>query len=377
MNRDYKTFVLRDGVDLYYDETLEVAIFIFLATRKRIKLKIRKEFILLVSSMDGATILHDKFISYAFSSQEIKNFYNLLDYLYEHNILIEKDWIRLLDFDDDYIKLYDRHFKYLLDLTCGGIKEIELIQKRIFTTKIAIFGLGAVGASLARELVMLGFVNFLLIDYDNVDEQDISRNLIYNNLSINNSKTEICKKMLLSVNKHANITTKELILNTDTKLDFLDDYDFIINSANTPYIGYTSIKLSRYILNTKKILFICGGFDAHLASLGELIIPGITPCSDCYTTYFSKALQDWKPMPHPKQNRTKVFGGLSSLSLFSASAAAMQILKYFIDYNQANILGGRGEFLFDNYIVDKFEVPKDENCQFCKNLKSNMNSEVQ
>jgi hypothetical protein len=165
-----------------------------------------------------------------------------------------------------------------------------------------------------------------------------------------------------------NIESFNISLNIDTNLnDYLYDVDFIINAADEPYIGYTSLKLSRYCVSTLKPLFIAGGFDAHLASIGELIIPNVTPCSDCYANYFQKALENWKPIVHPVENRSIAFGGINSMSVFSASTSSLTILKYFINEENINEIGGRGEFLFPNYNLDTFEVYRNAECRVCKN----------
>lgn len=358
--------ILRYGIDLYYNEEDNLAIFVYLASREKMKLAITSNLLLIISKMDGDKTLDEYALDEHLTKDEKNKFFKLVDFLYNKNILIEKDWIQLLDFNENYKQLFDRQFKYLLDITTGGIKEVEKIQKKIFNTKIAIFGLGAVGATIARELAMLGFVNFILIDYDTIDEQDISRNILFNNQKLNEKKVDLAEEMLLKINPDISVSTYLQTLDIETNLSFIDDCDLIINSANTPYIGYTSIKLSRYCIDKNKLLFVCGGFDAHLASLGELIIPKVTPCSDCYTTYFTESLKDWKPMKHPIEDREKVFGGLISLSLFSSSVSVMTILKYFID-NNSKELNKRGEFLFEDYSIYEFTVPKDEDCLFCSN----------
>jgi len=109
-----------------------------------------------------------------------------------------------------------------------------------------------------------------------------------------------------------------------------------------------------------------GGFDAHLASLGELLIPHVTPCADCYATFFHESLKDWKPIPHPVKEREGWFGGLGSLSTFSASTAVLDILGYFMNPEDRKAApGGRGEFLFHDYSLDTFVVERDKECQFC------------
>jgi len=358
--------ILRDGVDIYFNEDDNFVFFVFLASRKRLKLQINPKLLLIISKLDGENLLNYYIEKYNLTFKEESQLNNLLLYLYNKNILVEKNWIDLLDLDDEYKVFLTRHLRYLLDILDGGIKTVEKIQKNIATTKITIFGLGAVGSGLVRELAMMGFQNFILIDYQDIKEQDISRNILYNSENIGERKIDVAEKMLLDINPYIKIQKRKEHLNTNTDLSFLSDRDFIINSANKPYIGYTSIKLSRYCVKNNKPLFVCGGFDAHLASLGELILPRITPCSDCYSTYFTEALKDWKPITHPITDRDKVFGGLVSLNLFSASTSALTILKYYINNNLSN-LNKRGEFLFDNYQIDEFTIPKDEDCQICSN----------
>ncbi len=357
-------FILRDGIDLYFNEDTELAIFVFLASRKRISIKVESKLLLIISKLDGINTIDYYKDYYQLNKKEIINFDNLVNYLYSKNILIEKNWIDLLEFRDEYKLLLSRQFKYLLDIIDSGVSGVQEIQNKILNTKVAIFGLGAVGSLMARELSMIGFSNFLLVDYDVIDEQDIARNILFDKEKLGSKKISLAKEMLLKINPNIAISTVSSVLDINTNLQFLDECDLIINSANTPYIGYTSIKLSRYCIEKNKLLFVCGGFDAHLASLGELIVPGITPCSDCYTTYFTESLKDWKPAKHPITDRTKVFGGLSSLSLFSASMSVMTILKYFIDNDSAS-LSKRGEFLFDSYTIDEFNVPKDQHCHYC------------
>lgn len=363
---NFSNLILRDGVDIYFNEDENIVFFVFLASRKRLKLQINPKLLLVVSSLDGKNSL-DYFIKkYTLTEQEVFQLDKLVNYLYDKNILIEINWIDLLNLDNEYKIFLTRHLRYLLDILDGGIKTVEKVQKNIYLTKITVFGVGAVGSALIRELAMMGFQNFTLIDYQNIKAEDISRNILYNHKNIGESKVEFAKKMLLNINPNMNVQVKQDYLNTDTDLSFLNNTDFIVNSANKPYIGYTSIKLSRYCIKNNKPLFVCGGFDAHLASIGELILPKITPCSDCYSTYFSEALKDWKPVNHPVKDRDKVFGGLVSLSLFSASTSALIILKYYINNNLPD-LNKRGEFLFDTYEIDEFMIPRDENCQVCSN----------
>ena len=118
-------------------------------------------------------------------------------------------------------------------------------------------------------------------------------------------------------------------------------------------------------------MFVAGGFDAHLMSTGELIVPYETPCVDCYVSYFSKSLADWKPSYNLNAiEETNVekgnfeVGGLSSMSLFSISYAVISIIDY-IATNDARRNKGRGELLIDEMKITYLNIPKNPNCKTC------------
>ena len=133
-----------------------------------------------------------------------------------------------------------------------------------------------------------------------------------------------------------------------------------------PYIGYTASKISRVCVKQNLPHFIAGGFDAHLASTGELIVPYLTPCVECYSGYFKEKLKDWKPKKHPVKTRYVEIGGLASMSLFSVSYAVIEILKYIaglVDTNEEYKV--RGELLFQDLNLTYLNVKKNIECPIC------------
>ncbi len=360
---------LRDGIDVYLFDDLVT--FVFLSSRKRISVKITS---VLIESLQWLTGSHSfdelniKFLS--LNTNFDKNSFKLfIEYLIEKNIVINKDWMSSLSFPKKYISRLEKQFEFLFDII-ENAENISIIQNRIYTSKIAIIGIGSIGSWIARELAMIGFMNFLFVDFDKVSFSDISRHSFYTEKNINEYKVDVLQKELLKIDECLKIQTANIPIKIDTNIDdLLSDVDFIINSADEPYIGYTSLKLSRYCVSHKKALFIAGGFDAHLGCIGELIIPGITPCSDCYNTYFTNALKDWKPIKHPVTERKTKFGGLPSFSVFSASSGVLQILRYFINNYNIDNISKRGELNFYNYELIDFVVPKNPNCPVCKDLK--------
>lgn len=358
---------IRDGIDVYIEND-NILIFVYLSSRKRIRLKANEIYIKLLEKMNGENSF--KKLKYFFDNESDlsdKSFNKFVNYLFEKSIIVNCDWLEKIKLPTNYKNRLEKQFNFLLDVTFDT-NLVEKVQSKIYDSQIAVLGIGSVGSWIIRELVMMGFMNFLIIDGDVVEKSDAARHAFFNRNYIGEKKVELVKDELLRLNSKIKVDCLENYLSKEDNVnDILSNSDFIINTADEPYIGYSSLKLSRYCVDKNKPLLVAGGFDAHLGCIGELIIPGKSPCSDCYNNYFTEALKDWKPFSHPVKDRRSSFGGLPSLTAFSASAASMKILKYFMDSKQ-EVENGRGELLFDDYYLDKFFVKKDKNCSVCGDL---------
>lgn len=355
---------LRDGVDVYINDQDKTVIFVFLSTRERIQLNVEPFLVKLLPDMDGEHTVNN-LIENAGGEQK-NQIVSFVGYLETKGILVDAAWFEKLELEESYKARLEKQIFFLMDMTSSVDKTFS-IQNKIKNSTIAIFGLGAIGSWILVELLQMGFEKIKIFDYDHVEKTDLGRHAFFCYENNGLTKPDVYKKIAKEINPKAQVNAFNMQLNAESDLDcYLDDVDLVINCADEPYIGYTSISLSRYVLKKDKLLFVAGGFDAHLASLGEMIIPFKTPCSDCYNNYFKESLKGWKPIKHVVTNRDKGIGGVVSLNIFSASSAALSILQYFVDPDLfLSKSSGRGEFKFDDYSIDSFVVAKDENCEVC------------
>lgn len=299
---------------------------------------------------------------------QLSQFASFLEYLEKNGIILERNWLATSGLDEIVVETQQRQLAFLLDIL-GTPEHVIFAQKRISNAKITVVGVGAVGSWIVRLLLSLGFRKFVLVDHGTMDDADVSRHAFFDAEEAKNRQPKPWRLAEAIDDSFAGADIRTLLvpLTTSTDLDELidTDTDLVINSADEPYIGYTSVLLSRYCIQKGVPLLVAGGFDAHLGSLGELIIPGVTPCSDCYADFFSSALAGWKPISHPVANRSEDFGGLCSLTVFSAAAAAMSVLRLF-SADTHSAIGGRGELLFDDYRLDRFVVERQPNCVYCQ-----------
>lgn len=361
---------LRDGIDVYVRGEEEVH-FVFLATRTRIVVRVRPYLVKSLAWLDGTSTSDDLVNRMAdtHGAEAGCQFRNFLSYLEKKGIVVQPDWLERSGLDQLTVATQQRQLSFLLDVLGTPERAIE-VQRRISESRLVCFGLGAVGGWLVRQLLGLGFRRFVFVDHDIVCESDLTRHAFFDlaDAAANLNKATAAAARIREQYKETDIEVMTFALTAKTRLDEIipPDTSIVINAADQPYIGFTSVVLSRFCVSRRLPLLVAGGFDAHLGSLGEIIVPGITPCADCYAEHFSEALKDWVPVEHPVRDRREAAGGLCSLSVFSAGTAAMQVLRLFTGEGTPG--GGRGEMLFDSYKLDTFAVRRRPDCPVCSTI---------
>lgn len=362
-----KKFKLREGVDVYKIDD-NIIYFYFINSREGINLEVNQNIIDLITGLTGKLslkeILNELKLSYESDLEE------LLNYLLNRNIIYvikDEDKKEMLEAD---IERYSRQLIFFQEYFRANP---YLIQKKLMGQKILIFGAGSIGSGIAIELAMMGVENFIIIDKEKISLKSKQRHFYFETDSIGKGKVEVLKKYLQDINNNIKVEcfADTINFNTDLNKYFEFNPDFVINTLDEPYIGLTSLKIGRDCYKRNLPLFVAGGFDAHLMSTGELIIPNETPCVDCYINHFTSKLKDWKPEYNVKivKQEKKLFevGGLSSMSLFSISYGVIEILKYLL--GDEKYLGlGRGELLFEELEIKYLKVQKNKKCLVCGDL---------
>jgi len=224
-------------------------------------------------------------------------------------------------------------------------------QKKLFSSSVAIIGLGALGSVIANNLCRAGIGRMRLIDQDYVDLSNLPRQVlfdeedaaakrskaeaVFNHLSKINSKT-LLEPVMVHVDFY---NIEELIKDVDLVLDGSDNMEvrFIVNEAchklNIPWI-----------------------FGGVLGSGGNCmnIIPGKSPCLRCFMPNISPAFS------FPTCAAAGVLNMTSNIIASLESAEAIKILTGSPDIN-------RKLFVLDvwNNTAEYLDLAKNSDCPVC------------
>lgn len=107
-------------------------------------------------------------------------------------------------------------------------------MERLFSSRVAVFGLGGVGGSCAEALARAGIGALDLIDNDEVSVTNINRQIIATFDTVGKKKTEAMKERIASISPACEVRTYDMFFlpeNQDT-FDF-SGYDYVVDAVDT------------------------------------------------------------------------------------------------------------------------------------------------
>lgn len=111
-----------------------------------------------------------------------------------------------------------------------GEENVDKLSKM----KIIIFGIGGVGGYVVEALARSGVGSFVLVDHDVVSESNINRQIIATTNTVGKKKIDVMKERILSINKEANVETKDIFYLPETRNVFnFEEYDYIVDAIDT------------------------------------------------------------------------------------------------------------------------------------------------
>lgn len=131
---------------------------------------------------------------------------------------------------NEEIQRYSRH----LLLKEVGVKG----QKKLKAAKVLIVGLGGLGAPLAQYLAAAGVGTIGLIDFDEVEESNLQRQVIHGTRDVGRPKVASAKDSIRQINPLVKVETYNQMLTADNALDIIGDYDVVADASDNYQTRY-------------------------------------------------------------------------------------------------------------------------------------------
>ena len=151
-------------------------------------------------------------------------------------------------------------------------------QKRIFSSKVLVVGIGGLGCPVVLYLASTGVGNIALVDDDKVSISNLNRQIIFNDKDVGRFKVIQAKKVLNRINKKIKVDIYKDRLNEKNISKILNNYDIICDCSDNFTTRYL---LNDYSLKSKKILISAAisKFEAHIFNFN---FTKNVPCYRCF-----------------------------------------------------------------------------------------------
>ncbi len=107
-------------------------------------------------------------------------------------------------------------------------------MEKLGNAKVAIFGIGGVGSFVCEGLARSGVGNFILVDFDKIDESNINRQLIATVNTIGRYKVDLMKERILEINPSANVGVYKEFYMSDSQTNIItQDLSYVVDCVDT------------------------------------------------------------------------------------------------------------------------------------------------
>ncbi len=242
----------------------------------------------------------------------------------------------------DEVRRYSRHL-IIPDVGMSG-------QKRLKNAKVLVIGAGGLGSPALLYLAAAGVGTIGIVEFDEVDESNLQRQIIHGQSDIGRSKAQSARESISETNPYVHVVVHNERLDNDNVMQIFEQYDLIVDGTDN--------FATRYLVNDAAVLlgkpYVWGSiyrFDGQ----ASVFWAEHGPCYRCL----------YPEPPPPGMVPSCAEGGV--LGVLCASIGAIQV-------NEAiKLLTGIGDPILGKLVVydalemeyRKLAVRKDPNCAIC------------
>lgn len=252
---------------------------------------------------------------------------------------------------------YSRSFLYY---ALSGGNPLK-IQEKLENSHVVILGCGGIGNIVSALLATSGIGQLTLIDEDNIELSNLTRQILFSMNDCGNSKVQILKTALESRNNEIKINTIcEKI--SGNNLQILDDADLIVLSADET----NCLELVNNYCIKEGISYISAGYVQDVAVWGPFVIPGKTGCFYCQ----DNVVNDISLPPEFKEmveaiNRGHQAPSIGPINMIAASHATLDVIKYLGQFGTIQSMNKRLGVWTHDLKIEEQSCNKNENCVVC------------
>jgi len=285
-----------------------------------------------------------------------------------HNANIIQDVFDILSkkflMPEDAYDHEDRHSRSFLFYSLSGAK-IHEVQRTLSNKSIAIVGCGGIGNVVGVLLATAGIGEFILIDDDQIELSNLSRQIMFKETDCGEYKTKVLAEAFKERSSQIKIAEIRQLVD-ESNIQCLKNANFILISGDQGNV----LDLINVFAIENNIPFMNVGYIEDIAVWGPFVIPGKSGCHQC-----KQHLVNFKSLTQDQINKCREINNgyqspsIGPINMIASSFAALDILKFFGDFGQVQSLNTRIGIWSHDLHIEKQDCSLNPLCKICGSLQ--------
>lgn len=253
---------------------------------------------------------------------------------------------------------YSRHHLYYL--MSGG--DNKLVQDKLKASHVIVLGCGGIGNLLATALAASGVGTITLVDEDDIELSNLTRQYLYSEADIGKYKVDVLKQNIEAKNSQCRVNTLKKHMRNAEDLELLPAADLVIVSADVDDICDTLNVYSQ----KHKVPWLNVGYVEDVAVWGPFVVPGKTGCTACHSNIANDRTecQETRDMIRTI-NRNYQAPSTGPINMLAISMAMFDIMRYLGGFGDIQSLNKRIGLWTHNLKFETQDYTKNHSCQVC------------
>ncbi|MBJ9324953.1 ThiF family adenylyltransferase [Citrobacter freundii] len=286
-----------------------------------------------------------------------KDFSDCFDFLKKYFFIIPASYSRTLD-----MSRYSRNY---LHYQSYGV-DPDIVQEKLRKSTVVIFGCGGIGNHTSVILATAGVGNIILIDNDQIEKNNLTRQVLFVEDDIGCNKTEVIKRELIKRNSEISIIEMPIQIKDYSDLDKIPEADIWVISADYPFnlinwVNKHCVKVNQPYINA--------GYVNDIAVFGPLYIPGKTGCYECQKVVAKLYGSENKTIDNQIKEINNRFkpATFAPINNIAAALCAGDVIKFIGQYSEPLSLNKRIGVWSDEIKIHYQSMSRSPICSVCGN----------
>eukprot|EP00934_Nitzschia_sp_Nitz4_P004145 Nitzschia sp. Nitz4//scaffold121_size67750//5327//6835//NITZ4_006061-RA/size67750-augustus-gene-0.127-mRNA-1//-1//CDS//3329534330//4135//frame0 len=119
-------------------------------------------------------------------------------------------------------------------------------QRKLLSSSVLIVGAGGIGSTVILYLAACGIGNITVVDFDQVEESNLHRQVIHKAKDVGMNKADSAMKAISDLNPSIHCEVAKVPFTSSNALEFVEKHDCVIDASDNP--------LTRYLINDACVL---------------------------------------------------------------------------------------------------------------------------